>query len=88
MARHAVACGHQVTMVCGGDERSGLDLPEVGRGVRRGEIDGIEVIQFALPYSNRMGLVRRAWVFLKFAVRSAWLAMSLDYDCCSRPPLR
>jgi len=80
MARHAVARGHQVTMVCGGNVRSGLDLPEISSGLRRGEIDGIEVYQFMLPYSNQMSLVRRAGVFLKFALHSTRLALRLDYD--------
>lgn len=80
MARSAVSRGHQVTMVCGGDVRSGLDLPEVKPGLRRGNLEGIEIFQFVLPYSNQLSLTQRAQVFLKYAMRSVGLAMRLDYD--------
>jgi glycosyltransferase involved in cell wall biosynthesis len=80
MARYAISRGHQVTMVCGGDVRSGLDLPEIEPGLRRGYVDGIDVYQFILPYSNQLSLVQRAGVFFKYAILSARLALRLDYD--------
>ena len=40
-------------MVCG--ETVKLDLPNTTmKNVHRGMVDGIDVIQIALPYSNRM----------------------------------
>ncbi len=81
MARRLVARGHQVTMVCGsyGGGETGLTMPFV-QGRRRGVVDGMEVIEFALAYSNADGLVKRALTFLKFAVRSIVLALTERYD--------
>lgn len=80
-ARCLVARGHQVTMVCVRDERDPLDLPgSANASIRRGKIDGIDVIQFNLPYSNHQSLPRRAWIFLQFALRGIWLALTMDYD--------
>lgn len=81
MARHLVARGHQVTMVCGsyGGGRTGLEQPFTA-GRRRGMVDGIEVIEFDLAYSNADGFVKRALTFLKFALRSVGLALTERYD--------
>ena len=71
MAQELIRQGHQVTMVCGsyGGGKTGLEFPfETGR--RRGEVDGIEVIEFDLTYSNNDGLAKRAGTFLKFALKS------------------
>jgi glycosyltransferase involved in cell wall biosynthesis len=81
MARHLVARGHQVTMVCGsysvGD--TGLTEPFKG-GRRRGTVDGIDIIEFDLTYSNTDGFVKRGLTFVRFALRSVGLAMTERYD--------
>lgn len=52
-------------MVCG--ETAKLDLPNTTmKNVHRGMVDGIDVIQIALPYSNKDGIAKRAWTFVKF----------------------
>ncbi len=81
MARRLVARGHQVTMVCGshGGGATGLDGCFV-RGVRRGHVEGIEVVEFDLPYSNHDGFLKRGSTFLKFAARSIWIALTERYD--------
>lgn len=81
MARRLVACGHQVTMVCGsyGGGESGLIIP-FAQGHRRGVVDGIEIIEFDLAYSNSDGFVKRGMTFLKFALRSASLTFTEQYD--------
>lgn len=81
MARRLVARGHQVTMVCGSGSRggSGLELP-FSKGCRRGSVDGIDVVEFDLPYSNADGLVKRSLAFVKFAARSVGLALTERYD--------
>jgi glycosyltransferase involved in cell wall biosynthesis len=81
MARRLVARGHEVTMVCGsyGVGSTGLVGPFV-RGIRRGNVDGIEVIEFNLAYSNSDGFVKRASTFLKFAIRSIELSLKEEYD--------
>jgi glycosyltransferase involved in cell wall biosynthesis len=68
-------------MVCetyGGGE-TGLDLPFAG-GRRRGNVEGIDVIEFDLAYSNNDGLFKRAVTFAKFATRSIGLALTEKYD--------
>lgn len=81
MARRLIARGHQVTMVCGsysGGE-TGLEGSFVN-GLRRGEVDGIQVAEFDLAYSNSDGFIRRTLLFFKFALRSIALAFREDYD--------
>lgn len=81
MARRLVHHGHVVTMVCGsyGGGETGLNQPFTG-GSRRGTIDGIEVVEFDLAYSNTDGFMKRAMTFVKFALRSLRLAMTEKYD--------
>jgi glycosyltransferase involved in cell wall biosynthesis len=81
MACRLLARGHQVTMVCGsyGGGKTGLAGPFV-RGRRRGIVDGIDIIEFDLAYSNADGLVRRALTFVKFALRSIGLGFTEKYD--------
>ena len=81
MARRLVERGHQVTMVCGsyGAGRTGLAGP-FASGRRGGLIDGINVVEFELPYRNRDGFLRRTSTFLKYAYRSTTLVLRHDYD--------
>lgn len=81
MARRLIARGHKVTMVCGsyGGGETGLRGSFQG-GRRRGLVDGIDVIEFNLTYSNTDGFIRRAKTFINFALRSIWLAMTERYD--------
>jgi glycosyltransferase involved in cell wall biosynthesis len=80
-ARRLVARGHQVTMVCGSAATgaTGLQGPFVD-GQRRGTVDGIDVVEIEVPYSNRLGFVKRALAFLRFAWRSTRLALTLPAD--------
>jgi glycosyltransferase involved in cell wall biosynthesis len=81
MARRLIANGHQVTMVCGsyGGANSGLDIP-FGNGVRRGKVDGIDIVEFDMRYSNKDRFFKRGVTFLKFAVRSTALIFTENYD--------
>lgn len=81
MARKLLERGHQVTMVCGSfvGGNSGLDGP-FEEGLRRGWVDGIDVIELDLAYSNIDGFVKRALTFLKFAARSVGVAFTEQYD--------
>ena len=81
MARNLVRNGHQVTMVCGsyGGGNTGLETPFT-RGKRTGQVDGIDIIEFDLAYSNADGLVKRSLTFLKFALKSIGIALRADYD--------
>jgi glycosyltransferase involved in cell wall biosynthesis len=81
MARRLIQSGHQVTMVCGsvGGGNTGLGGAFV-HGRRRGWVDGIDVIELDLAYSNDDGLLKRSFTFLKYAWRSVLLAMREPYD--------
>lgn len=81
MAQALIRDGHSVTMVCGSyaQGNTGLSMPFV-KGRRRGAVDGIEVIEFALDYGNQMGFMQRIGVFLKFAVGSIGVALREPAD--------
>lgn len=81
MARRLVAAGHEVTMVCGsyGGGNTGLVGP-FSRGRREGIVANIHIIEFNLAYSNSDGLLKRAVLFLLFALRSVWVALTRQYD--------
>ncbi len=81
MARALLARGHEVTLACGSYAGGQTGLSGAYRaGRREGWVDGIQVIELDLPYSNRDGFFRRTLTFLKYAWRSAWLALRRDYD--------
>jgi glycosyltransferase involved in cell wall biosynthesis len=82
MARALVGRGHEVTVVCGSfgyGAQTGLSS-EFRHGKRTGLVEGIRVVEFALPYSNSSSFARRAWVFLVFALRSVVLACTQPCD--------
>lgn len=81
MARRLVRRGHSVLMVCGGEQRGSTGLTgEFTQGRRRGVVDGIDVVEFDLAYSNNDGFFKRTTTFFRYAFRSAAVAMSAQYD--------
>lgn len=71
--------GHRVTIVCG--ETAKLNLPSTpNKGIYRGNVDGIDVMQINLPYSNSDGIAKRAWIFVKFAWKGIQIALREEYD--------
>lgn len=81
MAKRLIARGHAVTMVCGSNaaSRTGLAGDPIA-GIRQGRVDGIDVIEICIPYSNHDGLFKRARTFLRFAWKSVAIARQQDYD--------
>ena len=81
MARKLIENGHSVTMVCGSNTTgtTGLDA-SFSAGKRRGSVDGIDVIELDLAYSNNDGFLKRAWTFMLFALRSVLIALTEKYD--------
>ncbi|WP_394242069.1 glycosyltransferase family 4 protein [Halopseudomonas laoshanensis] len=81
MARKLIARGHSVIMVCGSAQggTTGLDGPFV-KGQRRGMVDGIDVIELDLGYSNSDSFAKRIKTFVGFAARSARIALTESYD--------
>lgn len=81
MAQALLRGGHEVTMVCGSYAagKSGL-TGEFVHGRREGVVDGIRVIEFAIPYSNADSFVRRTKLFIAFAARSSMFALREQCD--------
>src|SRR5690606_8160764 len=81
MARRLLHHGHRVTMVCGSYAGAATGLSSAfKKGMRRGIVDGMEVIDFYLSYANRDGFVKRSLTFLKYALGSLRIAMTEPYD--------
>lgn len=81
MARKLVERGHSVTMVCGSAQGGTTGLTgEFVAGQRRGFVDGIDVLELNLEYSNSDGFAKRIKTFLSFAFRSVKVAMTEKYD--------
>lgn len=80
-ARCLIERGHRVTMVCGsyGAGVTGLSSP-FENGARSGNVDGIDIIELELPYSNRDSFLRRVLTFVKFALRGIWIAITRECD--------
>ncbi|MEW6989872.1 glycosyltransferase family 4 protein [Colwelliaceae bacterium 6441] len=81
MAKKLIENGHQVTMVCGSYSGGNTGLTNnFVNGQRRGDVEGISVIEFSLDYSNSQTFLQRSLAFGKFAYRSIKLSLTLDYD--------
>ena len=81
MARKMVERGHSVTMVCGSAQGGTTGLTgSFVNGRRRGLVDGIDVIELNLEYSNSDGFAKRIKTFLSFALRSVQIALTEKYD--------
>ncbi|MCI1785950.1 MAG: glycosyltransferase family 4 protein [Bacteroidales bacterium] len=79
-AERLIQRGHEVTIVCGGDQKR-FGLPATAKkDIYRGAIDGIDVIQISLPYSNSDSLMKRTRTFLSFAWEGIKIAMHEQYD--------
>ena len=81
MAQMMVERGHQVTIVCGTNDRSDTGLSNDFLNSRRsGLVDGINVIEFNLPYSNSDNYIKRGLIFLSFAMKSIGITLTQKYD--------
>lgn len=81
-ARRLVEAGHQVQMVCLRDEAissTGLFGP-FSAGQRTGVVNGIEVIEFDLHYSNHGDLIDRLFIFLCYSWQIVLLELRSDVD--------
>lgn len=82
MARNLAENGHHVSMVFGESPR--LKSPLTGepyhKGVRRGNYQGIDLIEFNISYNNKMSLFSRSMAFIKYSLRSIRLVLKEDFD--------
>ena len=81
MAQKLLAKGHSVTIVCGSYAGGATGLEnKFTNGKREGQVNGIQVIEFDLVYSNNDGFFKRAYSFFIFALRSVGIALTEQYD--------
>lgn len=78
-SQRLLAAGHQVTMICGEYAPGGL-RGGTSAGVREHTVDGIRVLQIPEYYENRMGMLRRALAFGRFARAATRLIRTLQGD--------
>lgn len=78
-ARKLKERGHQVTMVCGDRVKLTHSLNS-SRYTNRGNIDGVDIIQIRVSYSNNDGLLKRTYSFLKYAIIGLIIAHKENYD--------
>ena len=81
MATRLIKHGHSVTMVCGsyGGGETGLTGQFI-KGRREGSVDGIDIIEFDLAYSNKDGFVKRGWLGVSVQEVTKDLADSFGLD--------
>ena len=80
-AKALVQKGHTVTIVCGSYQAAITGLDSLfNKGVRRGTIDGINIIEFDLSYANKDTLLKRSLIFLNYVRKSLRLIYSEPYD--------
>lgn len=81
MARKLIMRGHSVIMVCGSAVGGTTGLTgDFTKDTRRGMVDGIDVVELDLRYSNSDGFARRVRLFLGFALRSIKIALTEPCD--------
>ena len=89
-AKQLINSGHEVFMVCLSDERcnSGLKKP-FKNNFRKGIVDGINIIEFNYKYSNKLNLIGRLLVFLKFSLKALNFSLISNADLifCTSTPL-
>jgi len=80
-AKKLINNGHSVTMICGSYWIADTRLSdEFLKGKRSGLVDGINVVEFNLNYSNVDSFIKRTLVFLQFSWQGIKIALKEDYD--------
>lgn len=90
MAKELISQGHEVLMLCGsyGSGSSGLNN-NFKKGFRKGVVDGINVKEFKIDYSNHLSFSQRILRFLTFLFKSSYEVLVADFDLivCTSTPL-
>ena len=81
MARRLINAGHEVIMICGRYDggKTGLE-DEFVNGQRRGKVNGIEIIEFDLSYSNKDNYLKRSSTFLTYSIKCIGLLFKEEYE--------
>ena len=82
MAKHLVKQGHRVTMVFVESPRlkSPLEGDPYKKGKRRGSYEGIDLIEFNLAYNNKLSILARSFIFIRYSLKSIRLVFKEDFD--------
>ncbi len=81
MGRYFAGKGHSVTMVyLKSDDAVSPIAGDKLRGTRRGSVEGIDLIEFDLRYSNKLSFARRTWVFIRYSLKCIRLIFTEKYD--------
>jgi glycosyltransferase involved in cell wall biosynthesis len=81
MAKYLVDQGHEVKMVYAKNDRAKSPIEDDHKKkIKKGNYQGIDLIEFDLNYSNRMSFLKRAWIFLIYSLRSVKLIFKENYD--------
>ncbi len=67
VSRHLQEMGHEVTIICGVHEQSGLPPMSWWKLFQTYDIDGVKVVACRAYYSNKQSVPARLWSFLMFA---------------------
>ncbi len=80
-AKELIDHGHQVTMLCAttdtGDTR--IEKKEK-KTVYREKVDGIDIVEIDLAYSNSDGFYKRVYKFIKFSFIASKFSLKENYD--------
>lgn len=81
IAKELVENGHHVKVVCLKDIRSDNGLKgDFKNGIRIGVVEGIEIVEINIPYSNNLNLVKRSIAFIKYSFVCSFIAIKEDCD--------
>ncbi len=82
MAKHLVKQGHKVCMVFVESPRlkSPLEGNPYKKGRRRGSYEGIDLIEFNLAYNNKLSMLARSLIFIRYSLKSIRLVFKEDFD--------
>ena len=88
-AKELIKSGHQVTMICGSYWLAVSGLKNKFKyGYRQGNVDGINVIELKLSYSNNDGFLKRSLTFIKYSLLSLFFLYRMKYDIVFAKKLR
>ncbi len=89
LAKHLLAAGHDVTVICGrGYLSQGMSVPP--GLVSPVDVSGVRVVCLGVDYRQGMSFHRRLWAFLSFTLLAMWLVCRLpafDVLLASSTPL-
>ena len=80
-AKRLIKRGHEVTIICGSYWIADTGLKgKFQYGHRSGKVDGINVIELKLFYSNSQNFLSRSVTFIRYSLLGIYFAMIKDYD--------